>query len=174
MNIKTCNSQWTGMLSLKRQLNYPVHHTFPIFVMAARYLRAVWCWIALFSQPLISSCYFSFQFYSAVYVFWKRVMSLTFLFGYQQGSANSCHQIAGTCNTLPALSPNCAPNTHIHTELVSAQRLGIKNKCLHLVEACKSWKCCPVSAGTRRQVCMWQLPAQILRWTWCPSCKAIL
>lgn len=32
----------------------------------------------------------------------------------------------------------CLKHTHTHIELVSTQRLEIKNKCLHLVRACKS------------------------------------
>lgn len=76
-------------------------------------------------------------------MFWKRVTSLMFLFGYQQCSENSCHQIPGTWNTFLALSPNWALNTHTRAELVSTQSLQIKNKCLHLVKAWKSGKCWP-------------------------------
>lgn len=41
------------------------------------------------------------------------------------------------------MSPNCAPVTCTHTELVSTQRLEITHECQHFEKVCKSSKCCP-------------------------------
>lgn len=105
--------------------------------MAAKWLRQIYTEI-LFSLSLLIFTYFYSNF-TELCEFLKRTTNLKLL-DFCWFSTMLRQQLSPDTWRM---SPNCAPVTCTHTELVSTQRLEITHECQHFEKVCKSSKCCP-------------------------------
>lgn len=118
------------MLPLSKQLNYTFRHIFLFFAVAARELREFDAGYNLFPDfVMLLLLSFILILLSCVCILKKRVMSLTFLFGYQQCTENGCHQIPGICNTFACTATQlCFQHERAHVQNLSAKTWGKKKK----------------------------------------------
>lgn len=114
----------------------PWHYP-PLLFTAAKWLRQIYTEL-LFSLSLLIFAYFYSNF-TGLCEFLKRTTNLKLL-DFCWFSTMLRQQLSPDTWRM---SPNCAPVTCTHTELVSTQRLEITYECQHFEKVCKSSKCCP-------------------------------